>query len=341
MNCKKSIGKYSFKTFILVIGILLVSFGAASAQDSQPAKIKVSADEAKAVKKIESGKTLDEKIKATEEFIKKYPQSAARNQAAGYLAAQIMQLKDDQQLARSGETYLTIFTDPAEADIILPSLIYSYAALKRYKDAFAAADKYLSRHPEDVATRLQLAVEGSNLLRGGTKDFVPASREYATKAIELIEANKKPADVADDRWKEFQTQWLPQLYFSLGIFDYQEGNRAKARVNFEKATKLDSGEVNSWIFLATMADDEYQEVAQKYNISSPGAGRDELLKQANAKLDQLIELYARIVALTDGRPEAKQINEQVRENLEKYYKYRHPDSPDGLQSLINKYKLGS
>ena len=47
--------------------------------------------------------------------------------------------------------------------------------------------------------------------------------------------------------------------------------------------------------------------------------------------------FARIIALTDGKPEAKQINDQVRENLENYYKYRHKNT-DGLQALINKYK---
>lgn len=337
MNSKTLNGTHLFKVFFLIIGILSGSFGLANAQDDKSAKIKVSADEAKVVKKIESAKTVADKMTATEEFIKKYPQSPARNQAASYLAGQIMETKDDTQIVQNGEKYLTIFTEPAEADIILPSLIYSYVSLKRHKDAFSAAEKYLARHPEDAAVRLHLAIEGSNLIRTGTKDYAPASRDYAAQTIELIEANKKPADVDDARWKEYQTKWLPQLYQSLGIFDYSAGDKAKARASLEKATKIDSGDVNSWILIAAMSDDEYQDLAQKYNTTGAGAARDELLKQANAKMDTVIDIYARIVALTDGKPEAKQLNEQIRQNLEQYYKYRHKNL-DGLNELIGKYK---
>lgn len=343
MNSKKLNVKYLFKFFVLTIGILSGSFGLINAQDNKNAKdnkqaaVKVSPDEAKAAKKIESAKTLAEKVTATKEFITKYPQSTIRNQVANYLATQIVESKDDTQIAQNSETYLTIFTEPAEADLILPSVIYSYSALKRHKDAFSAAEKYLARHPEDAAVRLHLAMEGSNLIRTGTKDYAKTSREYAARTVELIEANKKPADIDDTRWKEYQTRWLPQLYQSIGIFDYDAGDKATARANLEKAAKLNSADINSWILLADMSDAEYQNLAQKYNAAGAGATRDELLKQANEKMDAVIEMYARIVALTDGKPEVKQLNEQVRQNLEQYYKYRRKNL-DGLSELINKYK---
>lgn len=343
MKSKKVDVKNLFKVFVLAVGILFGSFGLINAQDSkntqanQPAKVKVSPDEEKAVKKILAAKTLAEKVTTTKEFITKYPQSPARNQAANYLAAQIVQSKDDTQIAQNGETYLTIFTEPAEADIILPDMIYSYVALKRHKEAFIAAETYLARHPDDAAIRLHMAIEGSNLARTGTKDYSKVSRDYAAQTITLIEANKKPADLNDAQWKEYQTSRLPQLYQSIGIFDYYAGDIAKARANLEKAAKLDSGDVNSWILLSAMNDDEYQDLAQKYNTAPLGAPRDELLKQANEKMDTVIDMYARVVALTDGKPEAKQLNEQVRQNLEKYYQYRHKNL-NGLNELIGKYK---
>jgi len=329
--------KHLFKVLLLTIGILLANAGVASAQDDKKAEIKVSADEAKAIKKIEEAKTLADKIKATDAFIKKYPKSPARSQAATYLAGQITQTKDDAQIIQNGEIYLTIFTEPAEADVILPSLVYSYSAANRYKDAFQTAEKYFSRHADDVSLRLKLAIDGSNLLRTGTKDFAAQSRDYATLAIALIEANKKPANIDDSGWKEYQTKWLPQLYQALGALDFYAGDKTKARASFEKATSLDSGDVNSWVLLSSILDDEYQALAMKYNVTDAGAERNELLKQANERMDQVIEMYARIVALTDGRAEAKQINEQVRQNLESYYKYRHKNL-DGMQDLINKYK---
>ena len=86
-----------------------------------------------------------------------------------------------------------------------------------------------------------------------------------------------------------------------------------------------------------MVDEEYQALAANYNVTAPGTERNELLKKANEKMDQVIEMFARIVALTDARAEAKQLNEQIRQSLESYYKYRHKNL-DGLQDLINKYK---
>lgn len=339
MKSRKMKGMRIFNVIFLVAGIIAGSFFPANAQDDAAAKVKVSAAEEKALQKIESSKTIAEKIKATDEFIKKYPQSPARSQAAGYLAAQITQLTDESQIVQNSETYLKIFTEPSEADLIMPSLIYSYTATKRHKDAYAAAEKYISRNPGDVAVRLQLASEGSNLVRTGTKDYAAVSRSYANEAIELIEADKKPADMDDEQWKEYQTKWLPQLYQSAGILDYQAGDKAKARVSLEKATKHNAADVNSWILLSAMTDDEYQELAQRYNITPAGAARDDLLKQASAKMDETIIMYARIVALTDGKPEAevKRINEQVRQSLEQYYKFRHKNL-DGLNELINKYK---
>jgi hypothetical protein len=330
--------KYLVKVLLLAAGILSAASGAAFAQNgTQQATITVPPEQEKAIKKIQDAKTVADKIKATSDFIKKYPNSPARGQAADYLAAQILQVKDDAQIIQNGETYLTIFTEPAEADVILPGLIFSYVAAKRAKDAYAAGEKYIARHAEDVNIRVKLAIEGSILMRTGTKDFAAASREYAAQAIALIEADKKPATMEAAVWQEYRTKWLPQLYQTIGIFDFYGGDKSKARVSLEKATALDSSDVNSWILLSTIADDEYQEVATLYNDAKDSTQRAELLKQANEKIDRVIDMYARIVALTEGNPEAKQINEQIRQNLESYYKYRHKNL-DGLPALIGKYK---
>ena len=314
--------------------MVLAFSGAILAQDN---KIKVSADEAEAIKKIEKGKTLADKVKATQDFVKKFPKSPARGQAAEFLVSEIVRTKDDAQIIQNGETYLTIFTEPAEADLMLPDLVYSYSATNRTKEAFGAAEKYFSRHPEDVALRYKMAIDGSNLLRSGTKDYAVTSRDYAVQAIELIEANKKPANLDDLRWKDYQTKYLPQLYQTVGVYEFNMGDKTKARTSLEKATSLDARDVNSWILLATLQDEEYQELASRYNAANAGAARDELLKKANEKMDQVIDSFARVVALTDGKPEAKNVNDQIRQSLESYYKYRHKNL-DGLPALIGKYK---
>ncbi|CAN5693519.1 hypothetical protein BH20ACI4_BH20ACI4_25860 [soil metagenome] len=322
-----------FAAAILLTGILLAGFSAVSAQE----KIKVSPKEAKAIDKIEKAKTIDEKMQLISAFMKEFPQSPARGQVIDHAAAQVTQLTDDSQIIQQGKTYLTIFTKPEEEDLILPNMIFSYIQLKRPKDAFDAAQKYLARHPEDVSTRLTLSIEGTNQVRSGNKDFAAPTQEHTAKAIELIEADKRPANLNETQWQEFKTKWIPQLYYSQGLISFNSGDKEKARTNLTKAGELDSKDVNTWILLGSMTDEEYQTIALKYNAAGAGAERDALLTQANEKMDAAIEIFARIVALTDGKPEAKQINEQVRENLESYYKYRHKNT-DGLQALIDKYK---
>jgi tetratricopeptide (TPR) repeat protein len=148
---------------------------------------------------------------------------------------------------------------------------------------------------------------------------------------------RRRANINETRWQEYKTKWLPQLYQSIGIIDFNSGDAAKARASFEKAVALDPKDINSWVLIGTIMDDEYQTLALKYNAAGPGAERDELLKQANEKMDAVIDIFARVVALTDGKPEVKQLNEQVRGNLENYYKFRHKNT-DGMQALIDKYK---
>lgn len=326
-----------FAAAVLLAGILSGSFGTVSAQDKKDEKVTVSKKEEAAINKIQKAKTVEERLKLVADFMKEFPQSPARKQVVNYAAGQVTDLKDDAQIIQHGNTYLTIFTQPEDADLVLPNMIYSYVQLKRFKDAFNTAQTYLSRHPEDVSTRLTLSIEGTNQIRTGSKEFAAPTQEYTAEAIELIEADKRPPNLNETQWQEYKTKWLAQLYYSQGFIDFNAGNKEKARVNLEKAGSIDPKDVNTWILLVSMLDDEYQTLALKYNVAAAGAERDAMLKQANEKLDATIEVFARIVALTDGKPEAKQINDQVRENLESYYKYRYKNT-DGMQALIDKYK---
>lgn len=336
------LNKTKIFTAFLSLGILFGASDAISAQENKNDKNKqesvtVSKDEQNAINKIEKAKTLDEKLQLIADFNKKYPQSPARSQVVRYAAAEITNLKDDSQLIQKSENYLTIFSQPEEVDLVLPYMVYSYIQLKKSKEAFETGQKYLARHPEDVTTRLRLTIEGSNQLRSGNKEYAAQTRDYGTKAIEIIEAGKQPSNVNETQWTEYKTKWLPQLYQSIGSIELAAGDKAKAKTNLEKAVALDQKDANSWIMLAGMLDDEYQEIANKYNSTAAGAEREAMLKQANEKMDATMEIFARIVALTDGNAEAKQLNEQIRGNLENYYKYRHKNT-DGLQALIDKYK---
>ena len=326
---------FAAAVFSFAFAFKTASFAQDKNQNAQP---KLSPDEAKAAKKIQDAKNLPEREKAITEFIQKYPKSQLRPRIAKYAAEQIAAGTDDNQKVELSTKYLAIFTQPEEVDLISPSLIDSYVKLKRYDDAFKLAGDYLSRHPEDVGVRLQLAVEGSNLNRTGNPKFADQSRDFAAKAIELIEANKRPADISEEVWKNNQSKWLPLLYQTLGFFNLSSGNRAEAQSNLEKASTLNPNDPNNWVLLGSLLDEDYRKTATLYQAAT-GKEREELLKKATQQLDKIIDYYARIVALTDNNPNAQALNKQVREDLESYYKYRNKNSTAGMQELINKYKV--
>lgn len=323
------------RVFSALILLALLSFNL-SAQEKTDAP-KVSEGEAKLGKKLQDAKTLAEKMKLAEEFVKKYPTSPIRGQVAKYTASQIGTAPDDAQKIALAESYSKIFANADEAVFVAPVLIDSYVRTKRFDEAFKLGGDYIAKTPEDVQFRLILATAGVNLARSGETKFSAPSREYAVKAVELIEANKKPADLSDATWKEYQTKWLPNLYQSIAFIDHADGKKAEAKAGFEKAAALAPGDPNNWAMLGFILNEDYTSTVRRYTAAAEGKEKEELLKQVNEQLDKIIEYYARVVALTDGNSAQQNLNSQMRQDLENYYKYRYK-STDGMNALIDKYK---
>lgn len=319
------------------LSVLALVLGANTilAQQNQE-KYKFNADEGKIIKKLQDGKTFQAKMQAAGEFVKKFPNSAGRRQIAEHMATEV-EKAGAASLAANVSAYNAVFNTPEESDLLAPMLIDNYLKTKDYENAFKTAEGYLKRDQLDSTVRLQLAVEGSNLARSGEGAYIEPSIQYAGEFIALVEGGKRHASIDDQKWKEYQTQWLPTAYESRGILYQQSSRIEEARKDFDKAIAVNPAQINSTILVAIMVDDEYQALARKH-MAANGAEKDALLKQANTKLDEAIELLARAVAVTDGNNGAAQINGQLRETLTAYYKYRHNSSTDGLQTLIDKYK---
>ena len=329
----------NLKLFYVVLLLILTSVNIFAQGDKPADKPKVSADEAKAAKKIQDAKTFTEKLTASSDFIKKFPQSSLRKQVVEYVSGQVFDSKDDNQSITNSQSFMAVFTNPAETDAIVPSVIDAMLRLKRLDEAFATADKYLGRHDDDdVVVRLQLSIEGSNQLRTNNGKYATQTKDYSSKAIQLIEANTKPANLTDENWKEYQTKWLPELYTSLG-FAYMFLNDADtAQVCFKKTVTLDEKNITGWYMLCTSVNENYQDLAKKYTVAS-GTEKETLLKKANETLDKVIDIFARVTALTDGNANYQPLNAQVRQDLEAYYKYRHSNSTKGMQELIDSFKV--
>jgi hypothetical protein len=293
--------------------------------------------EQKAAQAVQSAADAPATGAAAMEFVKKYPKSSLRPQVARTVLMKIAAVPDPAQRVTFAEGFTKVFDSPDEATLAAPVIIDAYVDAKRYDDAYRlATPEAVAKFEDPLGVMVSLAMTGADQVRQKNGKYVQASQQLGLKAVEMIEGGKKPAQVDDARWAEYKTTWLPQLYQSLGVLSYASGDKADAKAKLSKAAALNSTDPNTYILLGALANDEYQQTAQQHKAAS-GAAKDELLKQAHAQLDVVIDSWAHAVALTEGDPRAEQVRTQLMEDLESYYKYRHGSS-DGLKELIGKYK---
>ena len=294
----------------------------------------VSEEEKKALEKINTATDPNLKLQAAAEYLKKFGKSPTRQRVATYLADEVSRVEDPVQRVALSQTFMTTFAQPEEADLVKPYLIDGLIRGKKLDEGFAEGAKYLEKHPEDVVLRTQLAIVGANEVQKQNAKYVPVSKQYAKQSIELMEADKKPPLMEPAAWPPYRTQWLPKLYQAQGVMAYVSNEKPDAKVNLEKAASLEPGDPVNAMLLGTVANDEYQELAKKYNAEKNEA----VLKQAQAKMDEVIDWYARAIAGAEGKPGYEPMTKELMPNLEQYYSYRHNGSTNGLKELIEKYK---
>jgi len=305
-------------------------------QQAKPA----SEAEEKAVVAINSAPDAASKLAAAGELLKKYPKSTHRSQVAAYVAGEIAQVTDATQKLKLAEDFQKVFKEGQDLEIIQLVVLDSLLALKRIDDAFSQGASLLAKEPENVSVLTHLALVGAEEAKRQNAKYVPIGLQYGLKSIELIEANKKPANLGDARWAK-QKEMLPILYLNMGILGLVTGKPAEAAARFEKASVLDPAEPTSYALLGQIVDDEYQQLAQAYRAMPAGKEKEETLRKATERMDKAIDLYARSLGTNAGKPETKEKKDfeaQVLQSITPYYKYRHNGSTEGLQQLIDKYK---
>src|SRR5947209_2578050 len=322
-----------------VLACALGVVSAASAQESKnkQAEAKVSSGERDAAAKIDKAKGPEAKLQAAAAFIQKYPNSSLRPKVAEAVAGEIDNTQDQQLKISLAETYLSLFNGPGEGERVNTVLLNSYINAGRADDAFKLAAARLVKNPEDVDLLRDLAIVASNEVIQGRNTYASQGLQYGAKAIELIEADKKPAGVDDAKWASYKAEWLPALYRATGIIAYKTNDADTALARLQKAAALKSTDPGVYLLLSDLTFNEYDLRNKEYIVAS-AAEKPSALKRRDEAIDKVIEAYAQTIAVTDGQAQYQQANAGLREDLAKFYKSRHNGSTDGLQQLIDKYK---
>src|SRR2546421_4411953 len=320
----------STRSLLLSLALLI----APAAAIGQP---KVSPDEQKMAQAIATAPDAAGKAKAAADFVRKYPKSPLRPMVAQQIADHIHQITDGAQKLALAQQFQTIFKEPAEEEMILPDLLAGYAEAKRPDDAFTRGATYLGQHPDSVSVLVELMIIAADQAKQKNGKFIPQGEQYGMHAIELIEADKKPASMDDAIWKQYK-DLLPHLYQSVGIIEMVKGDRAATQARLTKATELDPKDAFNYLLLSGTLNDDYQESAKRYQSMPDGPAKTAELQKVLASLDRVIDSYAHFIALSEGVAKFAPVRQQEMQDLENYYKYRHNNSNAGMQQLIDKYK---
>jgi hypothetical protein len=237
------------------------------------------------------------------------------------------------------QSYQTIFTEPAEEDLIVPVLVEALSQAKRPDEAFTKGADFLARNPDSLPVLVQLLALGTAEAKAKNSKFVTQSLQYGAHAIQLVETDKKPVWMDADAWAKYKSETLPGLYQSMGLLNLVKGDRTQARGSYAKASELAPTDPFNFVMLAGIINEEYQTSAKKYQGLPAGPAKDEELKKAQALMDAAIDAYAHAVAVAEGNATLQAVRQQYLQDLEAYYKYRHNNSTAGMQELINKYKV--
>lgn len=317
------------------------SDAAARARQQQPAQqeIKLSSEaELKGWKAVQSAADGAAALAAAGEFLKKFPQSPARAEAANVVADKIAAVQDPARRVALAEGFLKTFNAPAEANLINSTLALAYAGANRLDDAFRVADPAaVGNFVSPVGMLVTLAMRGTDEAQNGNVKYLAQSQQLGLKAVEMFEAAAPPAGADPARWAAYKAEWHPKIYHSLAVMSYVGGDMDDARAKLERAAALGTTEAVTFYLLGRIADEAYQELAKQYKAAT-GTAQADLHKQALAQLDKAVDAYARAVALAEGDARYEKLRAGLRPVLEDYYKFRHNGSTDGLQALLDKYK---
>lgn len=326
-------------TLSCMVGVSLTS--SVPAQSSKTGQPNISSGEQTLLKGISTAANPAAKLKAAAELIKKYPKSSARPRVASEMADQIAVVANAPEKLTLAQEYQGVFTDPSEQEMIMPILIEALVGASRADEAFSTGAGFLKTNPDSLPVLVQLMLVGTEQAKQKNPKFVPQSLQYGTHAIELIEADKKPADVDDAGWQKYKTTMLPGLYQSMGLLNIVKGDSGEARVRLTKAAEIAPADPFNYLLLAGILNEEYQDGAKRYQGMPDGPAKDQELKRILALLDQVIDAYAHMIALSEGNARLQAVRQQFLQDLEAYYKYRHNNSTAGMQQLIDKYKIAA
>ncbi len=170
---------------------------------------------------------------------------------------------------------------------------------------------------------------------------------YALTAAGLLEKGVIPNVPDKANYKKEPS--LTYLYNVVGEVYLDNKMPDSALEYFRKAAAADPTNPRSYYFSGHVLYNSYLEVANRF-LALPESERNlpiiqykpetkKLLAEIYDRADAVIDVYVRFLGLTAKTNPFGDLRAQVESIVTDLYRYRHNNSTDGLQELINKYRL--
>jgi tetratricopeptide (TPR) repeat protein len=293
--------------------------------------------EADALRAVKLATNPTTKLTAAEDFIAKFPNSTERLSVAQVIAGEILKIKNGSVALALLERAQAIFTSEKEQEILKPAALEAYVIANRTDDAFALAAEMLAKDPDNIQTLVRMTQTGAEEARKKNRKYTDVSLQYGLKAIAMLEANNRPANLDDKAWA-LQRGNLDKLYQHTAILFLAAGNTSEAKARLTKASKLSPQDPSNFALLARVINADYLVQLDAYEAMPEGKAKQDAKRTLEGVLDSVIDTYARAAGLATGRVEYQALMQQVIPDLTAYYKQRNNQSIKGLQQLINRYR---
>jgi tetratricopeptide (TPR) repeat protein len=234
------------------------------------------------------------------------------------------------------------------------------ADAKNVSEVVRIGKEVLAQDPDNLDYLSALVVQiRTNELFANPPNYAHAAdaADFAQGAIRLIEAGKTPTG-ADKTFNKNVT--LAYMHQTLAVIYDHDKAADKALAEYEKAAALEPSNSAYFFHCGRIHNERYAAAAQKYDAAQkkvdaiPEADRnaaapkpevkaalDEAkaaLAEVNSQADAVINCWARFLGLTAEKNTWGETRAKIEKALTDLYKYRHNDSTDGLQKLIDQNK---
>jgi hypothetical protein len=293
-------------------------------------------------------------------------QDPAKEEADAYAAwYTAYKAQDAAKTLELGKAFVQKFPTSKYADFIKKDFAREYGILfneavkaKNTAEIIRVGREVLASDPDnlDYLTAISIQIR-QNELFATPPNFAHAAEaaEFTERAIRLLEAGKIPTGADPAKFNKNVT--LAYFHQTLAVIYEHDKNVDKALAEYDKAAVVDNTNAAYFFQCGRIHNDKYAAAAQKYdalqkkvdaipdadrNAAEPKpevkAAMDEAkaaLAEVNSQADAVINCWARFLGLTAQNNQWGETRGRIEKALTDLYKYRHNDSTDGLQKLID------